>query len=97
MVATDEVLGHDLWITGVEQFLDHRLIALSDRGLEFITRCTKSGTAQQMRHERHILLMHVSVSFRTRLCSLVLRTANCPRQFGGGGVISAACTMLLRS
>ncbi len=29
VVATDEVLGHGLWVAGVEQFLDHRLVALA--------------------------------------------------------------------
>src|SRR5262252_10074802 len=62
MVATDEVLWHNLWVAGVEQFLDHCLVAFGDRGLEFITRRTKPGTAQQMRHECHVLLMHASVS-----------------------------------
>ncbi len=71
VVATDDVLGHSLWIAGVEQFLDHRLIALGNRGLDFITRRTKPGAAQQMRHECHVLLMHASVSFHTRLCCLV--------------------------
>jgi hypothetical protein len=67
VVATDDVLRHDLWITGVKQFLEHRLIAFCDSGFEFITRRTKPGAAQQMRHECHVLLMHTSVSFRTRL------------------------------
>src|SRR5262249_44490805 len=70
VVATDEVLGHGLWIARVEQFLYHRLIALGDKSLEFITRRPKPGAAQQMRHERHVLLMHATVSFRTRLCWL---------------------------
>src|SRR5262245_28314654 len=65
VVATDEVLGHGLWIAWVEQFLHHRLIALGRRGLEFIPRRPKPGAAQQMRHERHILLMHATVSFRS--------------------------------
>ena len=63
MVATDEVLGHGLWVTGVEQCLDHRLVALRDIGLEVTTSRTKPGAAQQMRHERHLFLMHAPVSF----------------------------------
>jgi hypothetical protein len=51
----------------MQEFFDHRLIALGDRRFEFITRRPKSGAAQQMRHERHVLLMHATVSFRTRL------------------------------
>ena len=69
VVATDDILGHGLWIAGLE-FFDHRLVALGDRGLEFITRRTKPGAAQQMRHERHILLRHASVSFCMGLCCL---------------------------